>query len=506
MIDLASAASAAVRDPLVATLFIFVAAGVLTHLLLRRRPLARALTRVGFLVVLTVVLLRAGIVPYQPLKTTGAPFEDAVHAVLKIVWWLWAAWFLVGFLRVFVVTEHRPREGKLIQDLLAGLVYLAAAFAIVSYVFDLPVRGLLATSGVIAIVLGLALQSTLGDLFSGIALNIEGPYHIGDWIALEGGAEGQVIEINWRATHIMTTTRESIIVPNSNIAKSRIVNYSSPSATQGVEFTVSLDNRTPPSRGIEVIQNAALNCRSVLTEPGPKIRVKDFAASSVTYQVRFFVRNVDLVGQVKSDVLNLIYRHARWAGISIAVPQAGDEPVLRIAAGHGQAAARLVDRAPQFAHLLPAEREAVQKALTGRPMKAGDVLMKQNSEVESLFFIENGVVSLTREQEDGTTVEVDRRGPGEDVGAFALLSGKHSSVTVRALTAGTIYALRKPVILSLLEARPELKAELDHALATRALLPGNAGDANRPDPRADVGIATRLFEQIGAFFVGKNAE
>ena len=49
------------------------------------------------------------------------PFRDAAHAVLKIAWWLWAAWFLVGFLRAFVVTEHRPREGKLIQDLLAGL-------------------------------------------------------------------------------------------------------------------------------------------------------------------------------------------------------------------------------------------------------------------------------------------------------------------------------------------------------------------------------------------------
>ena len=136
--------------------------------------------RVCFLVALTIVLLHAGVVPYQPLTLTGVPFQDAVHAVLKIAWWLWAAWFLVGLLRAFAVSEHRPREGKLIQDLLAGLAYLAAIFAIISNVFDLPITGLLATSGVIAIVLGLALQSTLGDLFSGIVLNFSRPYRPGD--------------------------------------------------------------------------------------------------------------------------------------------------------------------------------------------------------------------------------------------------------------------------------------------------------------------------------------
>jgi len=103
-------------------------------------------------------------------------------------------------------------------------------------------------------------------------------------------------------------------------------------------------------------------------------------------------------------------------------------------------------------------------------------------------------------------VEVDRRGPGDDIGAFAVLSGKPSTVTVRALTAGTIYELRKPVILALLEARPELKAELDRALATRTLPAGHALGGDRPDSHADTGIAERFFERIGAFFVKKDAE
>src|SRR3954451_6705283 len=105
MIDLPEPVIAAVRDPLVVTLAILSVGGLLTHLLFRRRPLSRAMVRVVFLVVLPFVLLYAGVAPYEPLTRTGVPFRDAVHAVLKIVWWLWTAWFLVGFLRVFVVAE-----------------------------------------------------------------------------------------------------------------------------------------------------------------------------------------------------------------------------------------------------------------------------------------------------------------------------------------------------------------------------------------------------------------
>ncbi len=172
MNDLADMMAAAAHDPLAVALVIFGLAGLATHLLFRMHPLGRAMARVILLVALTIVLLKAGVAPYRPLMWTGTPFRDGVHGVLEIAWWLWAAWFMVGVARVFIVAEHRPRESKLVQDLLAALVYLAAVFAIIAYVFDLPIQGLVATSGAVAIILGLALQSTLGDVFSGIVLNL----------------------------------------------------------------------------------------------------------------------------------------------------------------------------------------------------------------------------------------------------------------------------------------------------------------------------------------------
>jgi len=165
------------------------------------------------------------------------PLQDTARTVLKTAWWLWTAWSIVDFLRAFVVAEHRPRGAKLVQDLLAGLIYLAALFAIVAYVFDLPVSGLLATSGAIAIILGLALQSTLSDVFSGIVSNFSRPYRPGRWISIDG-------RMNWRATHLLTAKHDLAIVPNSMIAKAKVVNASSPSGIDGITLAVQVDSKT----------------------------------------------------------------------------------------------------------------------------------------------------------------------------------------------------------------------------------------------------------------------
>jgi hypothetical protein len=154
MTDLRVVADTAARDPLVILLGLLVLVGLATHVLLKSFPLARAIVRVLVLVVLTLALLHADVLPYKPLELTGSPYRDAVRGILKIAWWLGTAWFVVGVLRAFVFVELRKREGKLLQDLSAGLIYLAAGFAIIAYVFDLPIQGLLATSGAIAIILG----------------------------------------------------------------------------------------------------------------------------------------------------------------------------------------------------------------------------------------------------------------------------------------------------------------------------------------------------------------
>ena len=143
--DLTATLDMIAHDPLVGGFALILAGAVISRMLFKQQPMWRAVARIIFLGLLTLLLLHDGIVPYRPLQITGAPYRDLIAGTLKIAWWLWAAWFFVALVRAVVILEGRPREGRLIQDILSALIYLAAAFAIIAYVFDLPIQGLLAT-------------------------------------------------------------------------------------------------------------------------------------------------------------------------------------------------------------------------------------------------------------------------------------------------------------------------------------------------------------------------
>jgi len=464
MTDLAS-------DPLVILLGLLALAGMATHVLLRRFPLGRAIARVVVLGVLTVALLHADVAPYKPLELTGSPFRDAVRAILKIAWWLGTAWFVVGVLRAFVFVELRKREGKLLQDLTAGLVYLVAVFAIIAYVLDLPIQGLLATSGAIAIILGLALQSSLGDIFSGLVLNFSRPYRPGDWINLEGGTNGRVIEMNWRATHVLTGRHDLAIVPNSTIAKSRIVNVSSPSGVHGTTVTLQLDTGTPPSVGSEILRRALLNCRSIMTSPSASVVVTSITAAYTEFEITFFVADLGTVTDAQNELFDMIFRHLASTGLELASP--ANLPYRTPVSGNVKEARTQAERSLEladiFRNLTAADRAAVAAKVKQHSFEQGEVLLEPGTVLQSLFIVASGVLSLTR---DGAELKIEllRLGPGDHYGEVGLLTGAPSLARITALTPATVYELAKTDLTPILETRPEVSQEICRALAQRQAL------------------------------------
>ena len=467
MINFSTVTEGAVGDPLVAILGLFAVGTMIAHVLLRKYPIGRAVVRVVFLLLLTIALLHADIVPYRPLQLTGMPFTDTVHAILKIAWWIWAAWFLVAVLRAVVVFQGSPREAKLLQDLLAGLIYLAAVFAIVSYVFDLPVQGLLATSGVVAIILGLALQSTLGDVFSGIVLSFSRPYRPGDWISVDGSTDGRVIELNWRATYILTARRDLAVVPNSTIAKSKIVNISSPSGLHGASVTVQVDSGTQPSRCSEILGHAIRNSRLIVATPAPTITVRGINAAYTEFEIAFFVEELASTIKAQNELFDFIYRHLAAADIDLATPQyasncaiADERRQLRTSIE------RLLELVAIFATFAPQERAAIAVKLKERSYDEGETLLEPGTVVQSLFIVGSGVVSFTREGIEGD-MEILRLGPGDHFGEMGLLTGAAATAKISALVPTTVYELAKADLAPILESRPQIAKELCRALARR---------------------------------------
>jgi small-conductance mechanosensitive channel len=188
---------------------VIVADAVILRSIPKRRPIARLVCMSILFAIETVLLVALVRSPLHPVyRPQDLPRMFWIQVLISC-WWVLAARELVSSLALMTALRRSAVENKLLSNIISVSIYLCAGLAMLGFVFEFPIQGVVATSGIIAIVLGLALQSTLSDVFSGISLNIEKPFQIGDEILLEGGAEGQVIEINWRSTHLRNAANDS---------------------------------------------------------------------------------------------------------------------------------------------------------------------------------------------------------------------------------------------------------------------------------------------------------
>jgi small-conductance mechanosensitive channel len=159
--------------------------------------------------------------------------ENVAHALV----WLSGAFFitqLIHFLlwRKFHATSKKTKATQLFKEILVIFIYLATITVIIGFVFKKPLTGLWATSSVTALVLGFALRNIISDLFSGIAVHLEEPFVVNDWIEVDQKISnetviGKVIDINWRSTYLKSEEQLIVIIPNSLITtQAFITNYS----------------------------------------------------------------------------------------------------------------------------------------------------------------------------------------------------------------------------------------------------------------------------------------
>ena len=131
------------------------------------------------------------------------------------------------------------RFPSILQDaIVIGILMLVATFAFGDKI--------LTTSAVSAVVIGFALQDTLGNAFAGLAIQSEKPFNIGHWVTV-GAHEGRVAEVTWRATKLRTKTGNFVIVPNSEVGKAPITNYSEPAAPMRLYIDVGVSYDAPPN-------------------------------------------------------------------------------------------------------------------------------------------------------------------------------------------------------------------------------------------------------------------
>lgn len=329
--------------PLVLINTLGIAGIVVWHVQGASRPTARLIVQILCFTGMSVVLIAGHIAPHQ----SDDIYKQGVPALLsksaRILWWTHLAWSIIGFIHIYVRLNRKPREAHLIQDMAVAVIYLGVVLSVIRFVFEMPIGSLVATSGVVAIILGLALQNTLGDVFSGIALTLGKAYAIGDWIQLSDGTEGRVTETNWRSTNLLTGAHNIVVLPNSILAKQGVTNLSRPDETHQIALSVRIAATQRPRFVEEVMWSVLQASTLIVKNPPPIVALKTIDAIAIEAELQFRVDSLAIGTSAKNEIVDLLQVRCRVCGLSLAMP-AGSPVFIPVSADKDCSALGNVER------------------------------------------------------------------------------------------------------------------------------------------------------------------
>ncbi len=204
-------------------------------------------------------------------------YIDNIILGYELLWWLVPARIGGIALERFLwlpLEDHTERAiPNVIRVFGSVVIYTFAACGIIAFVFDQHLTSLLATGGLLSLIIGLAVQANISNIFSGIVINMERPFNVGDWVKIGDTDEGRVVDITWRTTRVKVRNGYVVSIPNGQVSESQIHNFNSFDAVR-MEVPLFLDARYPINNVVEWMETGIANAPDILDAPDREVRFK----------------------------------------------------------------------------------------------------------------------------------------------------------------------------------------------------------------------------------------
>ncbi|MFQ5674701.1 MAG: mechanosensitive ion channel family protein [bacterium] len=450
--------------------------------------------------------------------------QEVLRYVILIGIWLSAAFFLNRVIVVFVWEGliEKALGGpvpRLLKDVMSVIIYVIAITGIVGIVFQKSVSGFWTASGVAGLVLGLALKNIILDIFTGLSVNIERPFKIGDWIRVHGGRPdqdivGKITEINWRTTRLESEVKNVVILPNRLLGTSVVTNFYAPGLESRQETSFWLDFSIPRERAMRVLLAGAksvLGQKGLLEKPAPSVIVNQVTDMGVEYKVRYwFTPWVDMApGMARSTISKSILNHLKQAGMMPAYPRQdilyAGAPDRTLDLKSMDDRTRLLAGIEMFEYLETEELNELASRMRLQQFNEGDELIKQGDAGESMFILSEGVLHAFINSNNGKDrVRVGKIEPGEFFGEMSLLTGEPRTATIVASTDVVAHEITKDHINTLLARRPEIAETISKVVAHRKLVNTQALANASPEEKIEQteNLAQQIMTKMKSFFKG----
>src|SRR5438094_1365046 len=359
-----------------------------------------------------------------------------------------------------------------LREVVGGIIFLIVLLFVLSYGYhaETQLKGLLAGSGVIAIILGFAGQNLFAGIIGGISIQINRPYKVGDWLQVhERFAE--VMEINWRSTRLRTNDGIYLDIPNNEMVSHEIVNLHYPTEVHAMRMRVAVEYRNPPNLVKDALFRAASTADGVLAQPKVRIFLVDFADFAVIYEIKYYMGNHSRINEINDAIRTNVWYELKRRGITIPFPirtlQVERKAVLP--AQEEQAEAFSILRGEQLFDCLSENQlnQMVNQArlkLFGR----GEPVIEEGAAGDSMFVMLRGAANVFVSK-NGSKIQVATLAAGDCFGEMSLLTGEPRSATVRADADCYVMEIGKPVMAEVLSGAPGCMEQLSQLLAQRKM-------------------------------------
>ncbi|MBN1487095.1 MAG: ABC transporter substrate-binding protein [Anaerolineae bacterium] len=424
-------------------------------------------------------------------KKVTTYYLEAIVLGFDMLWWFIPALLIHMAIERFIWFPLEQKVSRavpaVIRNLIAFIIYLLALFGVIAYVFNRPVTGVLASTGLVAMIVGLAIQLNLANIFSGITVNLEHPFHIGDWVKIDGYDEGEVLDISWRSTKVRARNQAILSIPNSVMDKAAIQNYNHNAGNHTRQIAVRVAPGQSPKRVRKLILDAVYATDKVLLTPPPQVYFeKSELQHGILYNVTFATDDYAGIQSLIENVWENIWTHLTRAGI----PFFKDTEVLEGRIINPIDILREIDTFVPFSE---ADKQYLSQQMKKHHFSPNHYIVQQGDKGDSIFAILEGAVSVQLKMGNDETLEIARLGAGDFFGEISLLTGEPRMTSIITLTETYLYEITKADIAPSIKAQPEVSLRLSEILTQRKLETKSQEEAHQIEDNID---KATLYRQI----------
>jgi small-conductance mechanosensitive channel/CRP-like cAMP-binding protein len=399
-----------------------------------------------------------------------------IVGVLRLVSFAILAYLLVRALNAFIFGLVRFRRGfeapTLVRNIFSIVAFTALFFLIFTLIFpNANLGAVFTTSAIFGVILGLALQDTLGNFFAGISLQADRPFQVGDVITV--GSErhtGVVEEITWRAVKIRTFQNHIVLISNSTAAKESIEVCPRENLNARLVFfnTIFTDS---PAKAIHVVREAVREADNVSPKVAPIVRVRDIGDSAMEYEVKYWLIDYAKYNDTDALVRQRIWYAFRRAGLTFAYPTRTllVERMSRSGAVDADGGGAIVERLSAvdiFAPLSAEETAMLAHAATSHVFAPGETVIRAGDPGSSMFVVHNGRVSV-QVSENGRSRTVATLSEGAFFGEMALFTGEPRTANIVAIEETEVLEIGHAAMKQVFDTNPDLVESLSYIIAER---------------------------------------